>query len=147
MPRPTHLPRRTALALIALALAFPAAAQPISSDQIATILASPDRTAADRTNDLRRKPQQMLKFFALRPGLVAVDLSAAGGYTTELVARAIGPIGAVYGQSRPPPGANAPRPAPPPPRATATRNWQRPPPPPRRASAPRPKRWPNAWNG
>jgi predicted methyltransferase len=111
MPRPTHLLRRTAIAMIGLALAWPAAAQPISSTQIAALLASPDRTAADRTNDLRRKPQQMLEFFALRPGLVAVDLSAAGGYTTELVARAIGPTGAVYGQSRPPPGANAPRPA------------------------------------
>lgn len=111
MPMPTNPLRRTALALIGLALALPAAAQPISSEQITAILASPDRTAADRTNDLRRKPQQMLEFFALRPGLVAVDLSAAGGYTTELVARAIGPTGAVYGQSRPPPGANAPRPA------------------------------------
>ncbi len=111
MPRQNGLLRRTVVTMIGLALALPATAQPISSDQIATILASPDRTAADRTNDLRRKPQQMLEFFALRPGLVAVDLSAAGGYTTELVARAIGPTGAVYGQSRPPPGANAPRPA------------------------------------
>ena len=30
-----------------------------------------------------------------------LDLSAAGGYTTELLARAIGPSGTVYGQSRP----------------------------------------------
>ena len=93
MPRQNGLLRRTVVTMIGLALARPATAQPISSDQIATILASPDRTAADRTNDLRRKPQQMLEFFALRPGLVAVDLSAAGGYTTELVARAIGPTG------------------------------------------------------
>ena len=111
MPIPTSLPRRAALALLGALLAAPAIAQPIGSDRIAAILASPDRTEADRTNDLRRKPQQMLEFFALGPGLVAVDLSAAGGYTTELVARAIGPTGAVYGQSRPPPGANAPRPA------------------------------------
>lgn len=111
MPIPTSLPRRATLALLGALLALPATAQPIGSAQIAAILASPDRTEADRTNDLRRKPQQMLEFFALGPGLVAVDLSAAGGYTTELVARAIGPTGAVYGQSRPPPGANAPRPA------------------------------------
>jgi len=111
MPRPIKLLRRAALALVGAALVLPAMAQPVGSDRIAAILASPDRTEADRTNDLRRKPQQMLEFFALRPGLVAVDLSAAGGYTTELVARAIGPTGAVYGQSRPPPGANAPRPA------------------------------------
>src|SRR5262249_4425464 len=62
---------------------------------------SPDRTAADRTNDLRRKPEQMLEFIGIRPGIVALDLSAAGGYTTELLARSIGPTGKVYGQSRP----------------------------------------------
>jgi predicted methyltransferase len=73
----------------------------LSSEQIAQIVASPDRSAADRTNDLRRKPEQMLGFIGIRPGIVALDLSAAGGYTTELLARAIGPSGAVYGQSQP----------------------------------------------
>jgi predicted methyltransferase len=62
---------------------------------------SSDRTAADRANDERRKPEQMLGFIGIRPGIVAVDLSASGGYTTELLARAIGPLGKVYGQSRP----------------------------------------------
>jgi predicted methyltransferase len=75
--------------------------QPLSSEQIAQIVRSPDRTAADRVNDERRKPEQMLGFIGLRPGIVAVDLSAGGGYTTELLARAIGPSGKVYGQSRP----------------------------------------------
>jgi len=74
---------------------------PLSSEQIAQIVRSPDRTAADRTNDGRRKPEQMLGFIGIRPGIVAVDLSASGGYTTELLARAIGPSGKVYGQSRP----------------------------------------------
>jgi len=74
---------------------------PLSSVQIIEILSSPDRTTADRTNDLRRKPEQMLGFIGIRPGIVALDLSAAGGYTTELLARSIGPTGKVYGQSRP----------------------------------------------
>ena len=43
----------------------------------------------------------MLAFIGIRPGIVALDLSAAGGYTTELLARSIGPAGKVYGQSRP----------------------------------------------
>ncbi|HYR67829.1 MAG TPA: hypothetical protein VEP47_16940, partial [Reyranella sp.] len=74
---------------------------PLTKEQIAEILASPDRSAADRTNDLRRKPEQMLVFIGISPGITALDLSAAGGYTTELLARAIGPSGIVYGQSRP----------------------------------------------
>ncbi len=83
---------------------MPASAQtqqgPIGAEQIAALLASPDRTNADRTNDLRRKPQQMLEFIGIRPGIVAADLSAAGGYTTELLARSIGPSGMVYGQGQ-----------------------------------------------
>jgi predicted methyltransferase len=74
---------------------------PLSTEQVIQILASPDRTTADRTNDLRRKPEQILGFIGIRPGIVALDLSAAGGYTTELLARSIGPTGKVYGQSRP----------------------------------------------
>lgn len=69
--------------------------------QIENIVASPDRSAADRTNDLRRKPQAMLAFIGIRPGMKALDISAAGGYTSELLARAVGPVGAVYGQSAP----------------------------------------------
>jgi predicted methyltransferase len=83
---------------------YPAEAEqgsPLTSVQILEMLSSPDRTAADRTNDLRRKPDQLLAFIGIRPGIVALDLSAAGGYTTELLARSIGPTGKVYGQSRP----------------------------------------------
>ena len=74
----------------------------LTARQIAEIVASPDRSDADRTNDLRRKPEQMLAFIGIIPGVVALDVSAGGGYTTELLARAAGPTGVVYGQ-RPPP--------------------------------------------
>jgi len=73
----------------------------LSDAQIAAVVNSPDRTAADRENDKRRKPEQMLAFIGLRPGMVALDVVAGGGYTTELMARAIGPTGKVYGQAQP----------------------------------------------
>ncbi len=106
--------RRAIIAGAALLLATgPATAQqPNPPARIAEILASPDRSAADRTNDQRRKPADMLAFIAIVPGITALDLSAGGGYTTELLARSIGPTGAVYGQSRPrDPNQPAPRPA------------------------------------
>jgi predicted methyltransferase len=84
----------------------------LSGKRIAEIVASPDRSAADRTNDIRRKPEQMLAFIGIRPGIVALDLSAGGGYTTELVARAVGPAGRVYGQSAPRNPASVPPAAP-----------------------------------
>jgi predicted methyltransferase len=84
----------------------------LTTQQIADIVASPDRSAADRTNDLRRKPEQMLAFLAIRRGMTVLDLSTGGGYTTELLARAVGPTGSAYGQSQPPRAADAPpRPA------------------------------------
>jgi len=83
---------------------MPATAQTLSAAQIAQVIASPERSAADRANDIRRKPADMLAFIGIRGGMVALDVSAAGGYTTELIARAIGAGGAggtVYGQNRP----------------------------------------------
>ena len=56
----------------------------------------------------------MLAFLGLRAGTVALDLSAANGYTTELLARAIGSSGTVYSQSPP---ASDPSRAPTPPAA------------------------------
>jgi predicted methyltransferase len=101
-----HLVRAGGLALLA-ALAgcaspgAPASSPTLSPQQISQIVASPERTAADRTNDQRRKPEQMLAFIGARPGMVALDLSAGGGYTSELLARAVGPKGVVFGQSQP----------------------------------------------
>ena len=41
----------------------------------------------------------MLAFIGVRPGMAALDLSAGGGYTTELIARAVGAGGRVYAQT------------------------------------------------
>src|SRR5882672_6642580 len=89
-------------ALLVLAGCASATQPPVSAERIAAIVASPDRTDADRTNDIRRKPGEMLAFIGVREGMTALDISAAGGYTTELIARAVGPTGRVYGQTRAP---------------------------------------------
>ena len=74
---------------------------PLPRAQVEAIVNSPDRSAADRTNDVRRHPVDMLTFIGIKPGWTALDVFTGGGYTTELLARAIGPTGLVYGQSRP----------------------------------------------
>jgi predicted methyltransferase len=40
----------------------------------------------------------MLAFFGVAPGMKVADLFAGGGYTTELLARVVGPTGKVYSQ-------------------------------------------------
>lgn len=98
---------RTAILAITLGAAGCAGLPPapsgavLSPDQIARIIAAPDRTPVDRNNDLRRKPEQTLAFIGVLPGMVALDLSTGGGYTAELLARAIGPTGMVVGQAPP----------------------------------------------
>src|SRR5205809_1008610 len=98
------------LALACSAFLSTASAQTLTPPQIKAIIASPDRSPADRTNDQRRHPEDILTFIAVTPGIMALDLSAGGGYTTELLARSIGPTGKVFGQSRPRPAAPPPRP-------------------------------------
>lgn len=65
------------------------------------LVASPDRSEADRKNDVRRKPAQLLAFYEVRPGMRVADLGAIAGYNTELLARAVGPSGKVYAQNIP----------------------------------------------
>jgi predicted methyltransferase len=102
--------KKISLALLISAVATLSGCASLSQDRIAQIVASPDRSAADKTNDIRRKPEQMLAFIDIKPGMVALDLSAGGGYTSELLARAVGPTGRVYGQSTVRPPSNPPRP-------------------------------------
>lgn len=63
------------------------------------LVASPDRSAADRQADERRKPEQLLAFTGVSTGMKVLDVGAGGGYTTELLARAVGPQGVVYAQN------------------------------------------------
>lgn len=62
---------------------------------IAESLASPDRIETDRKTDPLRRPDQVLEFFELRPGMTVLDLFSGGGYYTEIVSRIVGDKGSV----------------------------------------------------
>ena len=70
-------------------------------DSARVLVNAPDRTEADRALDTGRHPAELLAFFGVRPGMHVAELGAGGGYTTELLARAVGPTGAVYGHNAP----------------------------------------------
>ena len=65
----------------------------------AKLLAAPDRSEADRKADQRRDPVPLLVLAGVRPGMKVLDMGAGGGYSTELMARAVAPNGVVYGQN------------------------------------------------
>ena len=54
---------------------------------------------ADVMRDPLRKPVATLKFLGLRRGMQALDLYAAGGYYTVILAHAVGPEGQVIAQN------------------------------------------------
>lgn len=68
-------------------------------DYVRAAVDAPDRTAADRALDAGRKPDLMLAFFGIRPGMRVAELGAGGGYTSELLARVVGTSGKVYAQN------------------------------------------------
>jgi predicted methyltransferase len=86
------------LALLAgAALAsFPAA--PAAAQDYPAIIAAPDRSDADRQTDQRRNPVKLLEFTGARTGMRVLDMGAGAGYSTELMARSVGPTGTVYAQ-------------------------------------------------
>jgi predicted methyltransferase len=77
------------------------AARAQAAPDYAALMAAPDRTDADRQADKRRDPVPFLAFAGLRPGMKVLDMGAGGGYSTELMARAVAPNGIVYGQNPP----------------------------------------------
>ena len=59
------------------------------------------RSTDDLALDAGRHPAETLAFFGILPGQRVAELGAGGGYTTELLARVVGPEGRVYGQNSP----------------------------------------------
>ena len=85
--------------LIAIATAILTSGWPAGMIWAASLeeaIASPDRPAADRTRDATSRPAEVLAFFGVPEGGVAVDLFGGGGYYSEILTRAMGPDATVY---------------------------------------------------
>ena len=91
---------RFGFVVVSLAVASAASLAQTAPDYTG-ILNAPDRTEADRKNDERRAPVKILAFAGVQPGWTILDMGAGAGYSTELMARAAGPSGKVYGQNPP----------------------------------------------
>lgn len=68
---------------------------------IAEALASPDRLEADRLKDPLRRPDQVLSFFDIKPGMKVLDLFSGGGYYTEILSGLVGKNGSVTAHNNP----------------------------------------------
>ncbi len=87
-----------ALSMFAAWGAVSAIAEDAKAPDYDAIVASPDRSDADRQADQRRQPARMLAFAGVKPGMKVLDMEANAGYSTELLARTVAPTGLVYAQ-------------------------------------------------
>ena len=62
---------------------------------IAEALAAPQRMKADLRADPLRRPDRVLEFLELRPGMQVLDLFSGGGYYSEILSRVVGGDGRV----------------------------------------------------
>ena len=62
-------------------------------------VANNDRSWADQRRDKQRKPDRVLRFSGLQPGMTVVDLMGGGGYYSELMSYVVGPSGKVILQN------------------------------------------------
>lgn len=69
--------------------------------EIRAAVASPDRSDADRKTDERRRPEMLLAFAGVKPGMKVLEVGAGAGYSAELLARGVGPQGMVYAHNSP----------------------------------------------
>jgi predicted methyltransferase len=70
-------------------------------DDVRALVDAPDRSSDDKALDAGRHPAELLAYFGVKRGMRVAELAAGGGYTAELLARAVGPTGKVYGVNSP----------------------------------------------
>ncbi|UCG72531.1 MAG: class I SAM-dependent methyltransferase [Chromatiales bacterium] len=73
--------------------------QPWEAAALATALAEAGRSEADTARDADRKPAEVLAFAGVAPGMTVMDVMAASGWYTEVLAVAVGPDGTAYAEN------------------------------------------------
>ena len=66
-----------------------------ASSAITKAVNNPARPQADVKRDINRKPEAVLNFFDVRPGMTVLDVYATGGYYTEMLSYIVGKKGTV----------------------------------------------------
>ena len=84
------IPRHCHLAAVVLALAPAVLAQPTAAQAqdavLASVVAAPHRSEANRARDAARHPAQTLAFWGLKPGATVLEISPGAGWWTEILA-------------------------------------------------------------
>ena len=68
----------------------------LASSVIRQAVNNNQRPSADMVRDLNRKPEKVLNFFGVKPGMKVLDVYSTEGYYTEILSYIVGKKGKVY---------------------------------------------------
>lgn len=91
-----------AISMLGACASFAPADDRAMAEAYRQVIANPIRTDQDRRTDTARHPAEFLAFTQVRPGMQVLDVSAGFGYTSQLLALAVGPNGTVWAQAQQP---------------------------------------------
>lgn len=74
----------------------------VDAESIRKVIDNPIRTDQDRRMDASRRPGELLTLTQVAPGMHVLDIAAGAGYTSQLLALAVGPTGMVWAQREQP---------------------------------------------
>jgi predicted methyltransferase len=92
---------RSLISLLAVLLIAASPSQSFAQTDLTAILASPSRPQAQRDDDARRKPAEVIQFLGIKSGDHVADLLTGGGYWTRILVPLVGPSGKVYAGNNP----------------------------------------------
>jgi len=87
------------LGLVSLLATSFVQANTLSDKQFNSAMQSSDRADADKARDENRKPDKVMQFFGIEPGMTVLEILASGGYYTEVLSHRVGDTGKVYAQN------------------------------------------------
>lgn len=79
--------------------AAPAAVEEAEESIYEAALSNPNRSDADRARDGSRKPDEVLSFLQITPGMTVLDMFTGSGYYAEILSAIVGENGRVIAQS------------------------------------------------
>ncbi|HEX7037939.1 MAG TPA: hypothetical protein VF210_19390 [Pseudomonadales bacterium] len=92
---------RIASTALMLACIMAVQAAPASVETLRAAIDGAGRPDEDRARDAQRKPAEVLAFLGIGEGMTVMDVIAAGGWYTEVLAAVVGEDGKVYAQNPP----------------------------------------------
>ena len=84
------------VALMSLVLSLPALAADAVPNFVTDAVGFPNRAQWQIVRDVARKPDAVLRFSQIKPGMAVAELVPGDGYYTRILSKLIGPKGRLY---------------------------------------------------